>query len=99
MSERTTVVNLRHDSYDVYIGRPSKWGNPFVIGRDGTRTAVVRKYAAYLRRSPHLIDSLEEIRGRRLGCYCKPDECHGDVLARVADCTHMGTDDCEVCSD
>ena len=42
---RTRVVHCRRERYDVYVGRPSPWGNPFVIGRDGTREEVVAKYA------------------------------------------------------
>jgi hypothetical protein len=36
---------------DVYVGRPSKWGNPFVIGRDGSREEVIAKYRAWIVRS------------------------------------------------
>jgi len=39
------VINIKSgNNYDVYIGRPSKWGNPFVIGKDGTRKEVVAQY-------------------------------------------------------
>jgi hypothetical protein len=51
------VLNKRADKIAVgavYIGRPSKWGNPFVIGKDGTRDDVVAKYRAYLLRTPAL---------------------------------------------
>lgn len=67
-----------------YIGRGSKWGNPFIIGRDGTREDVIEKYWTYLRRSPHLMSSLEEIRGKDLVCYCAPLACHGDILLELA---------------
>lgn len=78
----TRVVNLRLDSYEVYIGRGSIWGNPFKIGRDGTRTEVIEKYREYLEQSPQLLKELESLRGKTLGCYCKPKPCHGDVLLR-----------------
>lgn len=65
---------------DVYIGRGSKWGNPFIIGRDGTREEVVEKYFYHAARSPELLRSLPELTGKRLLCFCKPEECHGDVL-------------------
>ncbi len=82
---RTVVVNKRDDGFDVYIGRGSKWGNPFRIGVDGTRTQVIAKYARMLRSSPELLAALGELRGKRLGCFCKPAACHGDVLvAEVA---------------
>ena len=77
----TTVVNVRTSNYDVYIGRPSKWGNPFCIGRDGTRSQVIRNYRVYARRFTR--DDLEELRGKRLGCYCHPLPCHGDVLVSL----------------
>lgn len=68
----------------VYIGRPSKWGNPYRIGPDGSRADVIRKYEAYLLRSPHLVAALHELKGRDLVCWCAPEACHGDVLLRYA---------------
>lgn len=68
----------------VYIGRPSKWGNPFVIGRDGTRAQVIAKYRAHLLASPTLMAALPELRGRDLVCWCAPCPCHGDVLVALA---------------
>ena len=53
----------------VYIGRPSKWGNPFVIGRDGSRAEVVAKYRAWIVTQPALMNALEELRGRDLVCW------------------------------
>jgi O-acetyl-ADP-ribose deacetylase (regulator of RNase III) len=76
----TTVVRI-NQSYDVYIGRPSKWGNPFRIGPDGNRKEVIEKYRAWIAEQPELLKSLPELKGKRLGCYCKPLACHGDVLA------------------
>jgi predicted glycosyltransferase involved in capsule biosynthesis len=74
------VVNLRNSKYDVYIGRGGKWGNPFVIGKDGNRDDVIRKYRVYLNSNVDLLSSLYELEGKVLGCYCKPLDCHGDVL-------------------
>lgn len=68
----------------VYIGRPSKWGNPFVIGRDGTRAQVIAKYRAYLLRDARLMAALPELCGRDLVCWCAPEACHGDVLLQLA---------------
>jgi len=79
----TRVVNIRKEKYDIYIGRPSKWGNPFVIGKDGTREEVIEKYREYILQSPELLNSLEELRGKTLGCFCKPFGCHGDVLVEL----------------
>lgn len=77
---RTKVVNVNRDQYDVYIGRGSIWGNPFRIGVDGSRKEVIEKYRDYLYNNDYLISRLNEIKGKRLGCYCKPKPCHGDVL-------------------
>src|SRR5258705_6266243 len=71
----------------VYIGRGSKWGNPFVIGRDGDRATVIAKYECWLRSQHHLLRALDELRGRDLLCFCAPEACHGDLLLRLADTT------------
>lgn len=78
----TKVVHCRRSPYNVYIGRPSKWGNPFSIGPDGTREMVIEKYREYLYKSG-LIHDIEELRGKILGCWCKPKPCHGDVLVEL----------------
>ena len=78
------VVHCKKSSYDVYIGRPGKWGNPFEIGRDGTRDEVITKYRNWIQTQPHLLASLHELRGKTLGCWCSPKACHGDVLIELA---------------
>jgi len=81
----TRVVHCKREPFDVYIGRPSIWGNPFVIGPDGTREDVIAKYEQWLLTQPHLMARIRELRGKVLGCWCKPfHACHGDVLARLA---------------
>ena len=69
----------------VYIGRPGKWGNPFIIGKDGDRATVILKFEEYLRNSPKLLDELSELRGKDLACWCAPNACHGDVLIKLVD--------------
>ena len=81
----TRVVNLSKEPYDVYIGRPGFWGNPFVIGRDGNRKEVLSKYREWVVNQPEIMSRLSELRGKTLGCFCKPQLCHGDVLAELAD--------------
>ena len=81
----TRVVHCQREPYDVYIGRPSKWGNPFMIGVDGTRDEVIGLYRAWIIRQHNLLASLRELKGKVLGCWCKPLACHGDVLAQLAD--------------
>lgn len=68
----------------VYIGRPSKWGNPFVIGRDGDRLEVISQYRQFLWRNDRLLADLHELVGRKLVCHCAPMPCHGDVLWKAA---------------
>lgn len=100
--EPTRVVHCRREPYDVYVGRAvprarlaaSKWGNPFHIGRDGTREQVIASYREYLLAQPDLLAELPQLRGKRLGCWCAPlggltasDPlvCHGQILAALAD--------------
>ena len=80
----TKVVNLRRDKYDIYIGRPSDFGNPYLIGKDGDRETVIALFKDYfLRRvqvEPYFREAILELKGKRLGCYCKPKPCHGDII-------------------
>ncbi len=69
----------------VYIGRPSKWGNPFPITNTASRESVVAKYADWIFSQPALIESAKrELRGKDLVCFCAPQKCHGDVLLDIA---------------
>jgi len=77
-------VHCKRQSYHIYIGRPSKWGNPYQSGRDGTRQQVITAYEHHLHTRPDLISALPELTGKTLGCWCAPKACHGDVLARLA---------------
>lgn len=101
----TTVVNLREVKHlkergkawpepYVYIGRPSKWDNPYPIGKlEPAHIARARSIAAYrnwlLDPTPERIRLVgrikEDLRGKVLVCWCKPLACHGDVLAELAD--------------
>ena len=78
------VVHCKKEDYDVYIGRPSKWGNPFSIGKDGTRKEVIKKYEKYILENKELLNDLHELEDKVLACWCKPKACHGDVLVRLA---------------
>jgi len=68
----------------VYIGRGGRWGNPFVIGEDGSRAEVIAKYRQMLLGSPAMLDRLDELRGKDLVCWCAPQACHGDILLELA---------------
>lgn len=86
----TKVVNIkRGEKADVYIGRPSPFGNPYVIGPDGDRDEVIRLFRAYfygrLEMDPAWKAKVEELKGRSLGCYCAPMACHGLVIAEYLD--------------
>ena len=79
------VVHCKREPYDVYIGRPSKWGNPFALAGEHSRPEVIAKYEAHLRKEMEMgrLDPVE-LRGKVLGCWCAPKACHGDVLLRFA---------------
>ena len=69
----------------VYVGRPSRFGNPYVIGRHGDRAAVVARFEAALLANPELLAAAKtELRGKDLVCWCAPEACHADVLLRIA---------------
>ena len=81
------VLNKHHGPMppgSIYIGRPSKWGNKFIIGRDGSRAEVIAKYRRWLCDQPELLAALPELRGRSLVCFCAPAACHGDALLELA---------------
>ncbi len=88
----TKVVHCKKAPSDIYIGRGSKWGNPY-SHKEGTqakevvasREEAISRYEEYLLASPELMAALHELRGKTLGCWCKPLGCHGDVLAKYAD--------------
>jgi len=80
----TRVVHCRRESFDVFIGRPSRWSTPFHIGHDGSRDEVVERYREWLIRQPLLLRDVKALRGQALGCDCPPRRCHGEVLAELA---------------
>ena len=88
-----TVVNLKHisgaDAADaVRIDRRTRWGNPYVIGRHGSRAEVIARYRADLWRrigaGEIALADLAALDGRTLACWCAPQPCHGHVLERAA---------------
>lgn len=82
----TTLVNIRtNPNYDVRIDRQSKWGNPFRITVKATREQVIEQYREYIKTRPDLLSSIDELRDKRLGCWCSPLPCHGDVLMELLD--------------
>jgi len=95
----TTVVNIRHSTaWDVYIGRGSILGNPYThLPLENTKAkfqvetreesiASFRSYAIErIKQDPKFAAAIKACHGRRLGCYCKPLSCHGDVIAELAE--------------
>ena len=90
----TTVVHCKKKPYDVYIGRPSKWGNPFTHINDGktlakyvvgSREEAIEAYRKWITEGEgkHLLKDLGELKGKVMGCWCKPKSCHGDVLSEL----------------
>lgn len=95
MKESTCrVVHCKKEPYDVYIGRPSKWGNPFTHIKDGKtlakfvvndREEAVQAYRQWITEGDgkHLLNDLHELEGKSLGCWCHPKSCHGDILCEL----------------
>ena len=86
--EQPRVLNKYKDKIPVgavSIMRPSKWGNPHVIGQHGTRDEVVDMFEEDLRNNPKLQEEIKrELKGKNLVCCCKPKRCHGDILLKIA---------------
>jgi hypothetical protein len=95
MIVNSRVVHCKKENYNVYIGRPCKWGNPYTHKQDGktlakyvvnTREEAVEAYREWITNGEgkHLLDDLHELKGGKiLGCWCKPQACHGDVLVEL----------------
>ena len=92
------VLNKHYDQIPadaIYVGRPSKWGNPFKLPsfyshqpkatKLALRESVVRLYRDYLDKRPELKEAARrELKGKDLVCWCSPLPCHADVLLEVA---------------
>ena len=86
------VVHCKRDRHDVYVGRPTIYGNPFshlestaAKFKVASREEAIEKYEEWLRARPSLMRLVrQELKGKVLGCWCVPKPCHGEVLARVA---------------
>jgi hypothetical protein len=85
------VVHCKKEPYDIYIGRPSKWGNPFEIGKNGSREEVIEKYKNWVVTQDL---NFSELRGKTLGCWCAPKACHGDILIELANASYDAFGEC-----
>lgn len=88
--QRKRTKNWKMPENTVFVGRPSKWGNPYKIGYSFeydsyfTRDNVIREFTSYLFKS-NLIDDILELRGKNLACWCsEDDDCHADILLDLA---------------
>lgn len=82
------VYNKFHQNYPddcVYVGRGSLFGNPYVIGKDGTRAEVIEKYIKLIESDDNLKEIIKQkLKGKNLLCFCSPKICHGDYLLKIA---------------
>lgn len=86
-------VCIKDETYDVYIGRPSKYGNPFSCKEKSlakykttTRKESIEKHKDWLLNGDgqYLLKDLQELKGKTLGCYCKKSQsCHGDIIVKL----------------
>jgi len=88
----TCVVHCKKAPYNVYIGRPSKWGNPYTHIQDRdtkaefvveTREEAIAKYKEWILTQPELLKELPKLKDQVLGCWCSPKSCHGDILVEL----------------
>ena len=84
----TKVVNKYREAYDVYIGRPSQFGNPFSVKEYG-REGCIEKYKEYfykrIKEDVKFKEEVLKLKDKVLGCFCKPLACHGDVIKEYLD--------------
>lgn len=92
IGEITVVVHCKKENYDIYIGKPAKWSNPFStsihtreIYKVNSNEEAIEKYREWITigDGKHLLNDLHELNGKTLGCWCKPLNCHGDVLSEL----------------
>ena len=91
---KTKIVNLYKEPYDIYIGRSGKgkdgyFGNPFSLERNSNAGSTLEKYKTYFYEKIAIDNGfkkrIEELRGKTLGCFCKPKPCHGDIIKEYLD--------------
>ena len=90
----TLVVNIFKDSYDVYIGRAGKgqdgyFGNPVRLKEGESKGSTLKEYKRYfynrLAIDPEFKKKILELKGKKLGCFCYPKPCHGDIIKEYLD--------------
>lgn len=79
-----TTPTWRSNPNAVLVDRSTKWGNRFIIGKDGTREDVLRLYKEWIVGQKRLLRSLDELEGKDLVCWCYPKPCHALILLTLA---------------
>ncbi len=86
----TSVIHIKNappkwkaNDQFVYIGRGSKWGNPYHVSMG--RTKCIERYRDHISCQLQLMSALHELKGKTLVCFCKPKDCHGDILVAMAE--------------
>jgi polynucleotide 5'-kinase involved in rRNA processing len=92
-SSQTKLVSLRSGkSYDVYIGRPSIFGNPYTHIKDkntlaeyivSNRNEAIQKYEEYILNNQDLLEEIYKLEGKILACWCHEKKCHGDIIIKL----------------
>ena len=86
----TKVVNIRYEDFDVYIGRAGRgqdgyFGNPYILTLGEKRGSSIEKFKTYffnrIKTDQEFKKRIHALKGKILGCFCKPYPCHGDVIA------------------
>ena len=84
------VVHCKKEDFDIYIGRPSKWGNLYSHKNNtlakykvDTVEDAIQKYEEYILNNSYLLSCLPELANKTLGCWCYPYRCHGDILVKL----------------
>ncbi len=100
ITNETTVVNIRKDPYDIYIGRAGKgrdgyYGNPHIVGycplcrKTHKRGEAIEFFKEYfdkrIESDVEFKERVLELQGKRLGCFCAPNFCHGDIYKEWLD--------------
>ena len=86
----SSIQKWLRDTNNVYVGREvpgivagSKWGNPYEL-KYYSRTVAIAFYESHLDLNEKLANSVSELRGKVLGCWCSPSRCHAETLHRLA---------------
>jgi hypothetical protein len=78
------VVHCKREPYTHYIGRPSVFGNPFVLERECERDDILTYYNIYARRQGEVLDAIMALpEDAVLGCWCWPKPCHGEIIMEI----------------